>query len=93
MVSTAGQVSDVHGIALASHLAEQRVSERMASTCEEQIRAAGMACEIDRVDDVTAVHAGACLAIWAKKHRKLVRRRPSRKISLVGDTSVEHQDS
>jgi RNA 3'-terminal phosphate cyclase (ATP) len=38
----------------------------MASTCEEQIRGAGMACAIDRVDDVDAAHAGACLAIWAK---------------------------
>jgi RNA 3'-terminal phosphate cyclase (ATP) len=51
---------------LSSHLAERRVSERMASTCEEQIRGAGMACAIDRVDDVSAAHAGACLAIWAK---------------------------
>lgn len=25
-----------------------------------------MACAIERVDDVTAAHAGACLAIWAK---------------------------
>ena len=66
VVSAAGQVSDVHGIALSSHLAERRVSERMASTCEEQIRGAGMACAIDRVDDVNAAHAGACLAIWAK---------------------------
>ena len=24
-----------------------------------------MPCAIDRIDDVTAVHAGACLAIWA----------------------------
>jgi RNA 3'-terminal phosphate cyclase (ATP) len=60
------QVCDVQGIALSSHLAERRVSERMASTCEDQIRAAGMACAIDRVDDISAVHAGACLAIWAK---------------------------
>jgi RNA 3'-terminal phosphate cyclase (ATP) len=37
----------------------------MASICEERIRGAGMACAIDRVDDVSAVHAGACLAIWA----------------------------
>jgi RNA 3'-terminal phosphate cyclase (ATP) len=62
----AGQVSEVRGIALSSHLAERRVSERMASTCEEQIRDVGMACAIDRVDDISAVHAGACLAIWAK---------------------------
>jgi len=66
VLSAAGQVADVHGIALSSHLAERRVSDRMASICEEQIRGAGMACAIDRVDDVSAVHAGACLAIWAK---------------------------
>src|SRR5690606_31001138 len=48
------------------HLAERRVSERMAGTCERLIRAAGLTCTIDRVDDDTAVHAGACLAIWAK---------------------------
>jgi len=66
VLSAAGQVSDVHGIALASHLAGQRVSERMASTCQAQVRHAGMACVIDRVDDETAAHAGACLAIWAK---------------------------
>jgi RNA 3'-terminal phosphate cyclase (ATP) len=62
----AGHVSEVHGIALSSHLAERRVSERMASTCEEQIRGMGMSCAIDRVEDISAVHAGACLAIWAK---------------------------
>jgi RNA 3'-terminal phosphate cyclase (ATP) len=66
VLSAAGQVSDVHGTALSSHLAERRVSERMASTCEEEIRNAGMACAIDRVDDISAAHAGACLAIWAK---------------------------
>jgi RNA 3'-terminal phosphate cyclase (ATP) len=65
LLSAGGQVSDVHGIALSSHLAERRVSERMASTCEEQIRGVGMACAIGRVDDISAVHAGACLAIWA----------------------------
>lgn len=66
LLSAAGAVSDVHGIALSSHLTEQRVSGRMASTCEAQIRSAGMACAIDRMDDDTAVQAGACLAIWAK---------------------------
>jgi RNA 3'-terminal phosphate cyclase (ATP) len=60
-----GHVMDVQGIALSSHLAERRVSERMASVCEEQIRGAGLSCVIDRVNDTTAVHAGACLAIWA----------------------------
>lgn len=66
VLGAAGQVRDVDGIALASHLAAQRVSERMAATCEAEIRGAGMVCTIDRVDDAAAVHAGACLAIWAK---------------------------
>lgn len=65
-LSAGGDVSEVRGIALSSHLAERRVSERMASVCEAHIRGAGLSCAIDRVDDVTAVHAGACLAIWAR---------------------------
>jgi len=66
VLGAAGRVCDVGGIALASHLAAQQVSERMAATCEAEIRGAGMTCTVDRVDDATAVHAGACLAIWAK---------------------------
>jgi RNA 3'-terminal phosphate cyclase (ATP) len=66
VLGAAGQVADVHGTALSSHLAERRVSDRMASICEEQIRGAGMACAIDRVEDISAAHAGACLAIWAE---------------------------
>ncbi|MBS4730699.1 RNA 3'-phosphate cyclase [Mycobacterium sp. SM1] len=66
VLSAAGGVADVHGIALSSHLARQRVSERMAVACEARLRDAGMACAIERVNDDTAVHPGACLAIWAK---------------------------
>jgi len=66
VLGAAGRVRGVEGIALASHLAAQRVSARMATTCGAAIRAAGMACVIDHVDDTTAAHAGACLAIWAK---------------------------
>lgn len=61
-----GQVQLVTGIALASHLAERKVSERMARTCEQQLAAAGLPCRIERVADTTALHAGACLAVWAK---------------------------
>jgi RNA 3'-terminal phosphate cyclase (ATP) len=65
LLSAPDDVSEVHGIALASHLAERRVSDRMASLCEEKIRGAGMSCAIERVHDVMAAHPGACLAIWA----------------------------
>jgi RNA 3'-terminal phosphate cyclase (ATP) len=61
-----GEVGDVRGIALASHLAERHVSDRMASVCQGHLAAAGLACTIERVDDTTAQHAGASLAIWAE---------------------------
>jgi RNA 3'-terminal phosphate cyclase (ATP) len=61
-----GLVREVHGIALASHLAERRVSDRMASSCEEQLKVAGLSCSIERIDDTSAQHAGANLAIWAE---------------------------
>jgi RNA 3'-terminal phosphate cyclase (ATP) len=38
----------------------------MASACEEHLTAAGLSCAIERVDDTTAQHAGANLAIWAE---------------------------
>ena len=60
-----GVVREVRGIALASHLAERRVADRMASACREHLTAAGLSCSIDCVDDAAAQHAGASLAIWA----------------------------
>jgi RNA 3'-terminal phosphate cyclase (ATP) len=56
----------VRGIAVASHLAERHVSDRMARACEDHLAAAGISCAIERVDDTTARHAGADLAIWAE---------------------------
>jgi RNA 3'-terminal phosphate cyclase (ATP) len=61
-----GVVREVNGIALASHLARRRVSDRMASACRDHLMAAGLSCAIERVDDTTAHHAGASLAIWAE---------------------------
>jgi len=61
-----GCVLRVRGIALASHLAERRVSERMASACEERLAAAGLSFAIERIDDEAALHPGAALAIWAE---------------------------
>jgi RNA 3'-terminal phosphate cyclase (ATP) len=61
-----GQVHQVRGIALASRLAERRVSERMATTCEAALEAAYLTCRIERVDDSEALHPGANLTIWAE---------------------------
>jgi RNA 3'-terminal phosphate cyclase (ATP) len=61
-----GSVERVRGVAFASHLAERRVAERMAATCEERLRAAGLPCEIEREEDRQALHPGASLAAWAE---------------------------
>ena len=61
-----GRVEAVEGIALSSHLAQRRVSERMARACEERLVAAGLRCDIERVDDDRAPQAGASLCVWAE---------------------------
>jgi len=62
----AGAVHAVMGIARASHLAERRVAERMAEACAARLSLAGLAVRIEREDDRTARHPGACLAVWAE---------------------------
>ena len=61
-----GVFREVRGVALSSHLAGRHVSDRMAAACEAHLKAAGLPCSIERVDDATARHAGANLAIWAE---------------------------
>jgi RNA 3'-terminal phosphate cyclase (ATP) len=61
-----GHVGRVSGVAFASHLAGRRVSERMAHVCEQYLAQAGLSAAIERVDDNTALHAGASLAVWAE---------------------------
>jgi RNA 3'-terminal phosphate cyclase (ATP) len=61
-----GRVEKVSGVALASHLAQRNVSERMARSCEEQLMATGLRCEIERREDSRAPQAGASLCVWAE---------------------------
>lgn len=65
-LTESGSVTRVFGIALSSHLATRRVSDRMAALCEERLNAVGLSCSIERVYDTSARHAGANLAIWAE---------------------------
>ena len=61
-----GSFSEVSGIAFSSHLAQRRVSERMAEICERRLASAGLSAKIERVNDSTALHAGASLAVWGE---------------------------
>ncbi len=61
-----GSFSEVSGIAFSSHLEQRHVSERMAEVCEQRLARAGLSTKIERLNDSTALHAGASLAIWAE---------------------------
>ena len=65
-LTDSGTVREVSGVAFSSHLAERRVSERMARICEKHLTAAGLRCQIERKLDTLASHPGASLAIWAR---------------------------
>jgi len=65
-LADAGTVDVVRGIAIASLLAGRRVGDRMAAACEATLEKAGLACDIERVLDNDARHAGANLSIWSE---------------------------
>ena len=60
-----GELRRIWGIALASHLAERRVPERMAQTAQAAFARAGYAAEIQVVHDRDAAQPGAALAAFA----------------------------
>ncbi|MBI4303695.1 MAG: RNA 3'-phosphate cyclase [Chloroflexi bacterium] len=61
-----GNVKQVVGIALSSHLKERKVSQRMAETCQKVLATKGYRARIETAWDETALQAGASLAVWAE---------------------------
>ena len=61
-----GKVKQVSGLALSSHLREQRVSQRMAEECQKLLAQKGYQARIETLWDETALQAGASLALWAE---------------------------
>jgi RNA 3'-terminal phosphate cyclase (ATP) len=60
-----GPVTRVWGIALSSHLAERRVSERMAETAQDLLAKAGYQAGIEVRHDTASRQRGAALALFA----------------------------
>ena len=60
-----GKVNEVTGVALSSHLREQRVSQRMAEVCHKILAEKGYHARIETLWDETALQSGASLALWA----------------------------
>lgn len=61
-----GEIVEINGVALSSHLRRQQVSERMAETCRRILQQRGCAAKIEVVDDESALQKGAALAVWAR---------------------------
>jgi RNA 3'-terminal phosphate cyclase (ATP) len=59
-----GDIVSIDGIALASHLKDRRVAERMAEKCNEVLMARGYRARIEIVNDTTALQRGAALAVF-----------------------------
>jgi RNA 3'-terminal phosphate cyclase (ATP) len=64
VLEESGAVERVWGIALASHLAERRVSQRMAEAARGVLTAAGYRADIEVQDDTSALQPGAALALF-----------------------------
>lgn len=60
-----GRVQRIWGIALASHLAQRRVSARMAAAARQTLAVAGLHATIEELEDTTALQPGAALAVFA----------------------------
>jgi RNA 3'-terminal phosphate cyclase (ATP) len=61
-----GKVKKVTGLALSSHLREQRVSQRIAEECQKILAESGYHASIETLYDETAWQAGANLSLWAE---------------------------
>jgi len=97
-----GKVTEIGGVALASHLSGQRVGRRMAHRCNRALRTRVENCHIEVMDDSTAVQRGAALAVWAKSEGNCIlgadqAGKPGRKSEAIADfvarSLVEDLDS
>ena len=61
-----GKVKEMTGLALSSHLREQRVSQRMAEECHKILAEKSYRATIETLWDETALQAGASLSLWAE---------------------------
>ena len=64
-----GNVSEIRGISLASHLENEKVSARMADECLRLLAKEGYAANMETLDDRAAAQKGAALALWAMTDR------------------------
>ncbi len=61
-----GKVKGIEGMALSSHLREQKVSRRMADECRKRLGDKGYDANIELSYDTQASQKGAVLSVWAE---------------------------
>jgi len=61
-----GKIFSIKGVALSSHLKENRVSQRMAAECQKVLSSYGYKVEIEKVEDESSLQEGAALAMYAE---------------------------
>jgi RNA 3'-terminal phosphate cyclase (ATP) len=61
----AGPIGKIWGIALASHLAERQVSQRMAESASKELASSGYVADITLMEDRSAEQPGAAFALFA----------------------------
>jgi RNA 3'-terminal phosphate cyclase (ATP) len=59
------EVTGIHVLALASHLSERKVAQRMSQRAQERFSAAGYRTTVEVIDDAKAVQPGAALMAYA----------------------------
>jgi RNA 3'-terminal phosphate cyclase (ATP) len=65
ILTSPGKVVEIKGTALASHLQDRKVSERMAESCNKILAKQGLPAKIDCIYDDTAIQRGASLTVYA----------------------------
>lgn len=60
-----GEVQRVWGVALASHLMDRHVTQRMADAAQRLLEENGLTAQIEEVNDDTAAQRGAAFAVFA----------------------------
>jgi len=61
-----GEILNIKGIALSSHLKEKKVSQRMRAECRRVLVSHGYEAEIEEIEDESSLQEGAALAIYAE---------------------------
>ena len=61
-----GEIFNIKGIALSSHLKEKRISKRMAAECRKVLNSYGYKAEIEKIEDESSLQEGAALAIYSE---------------------------